>query len=303
MPNPLAQFPHDDRGRSRSRGASGCSPTKVAPGRRRLRRLPPQRQQDDQRRGGRHVPGLQHPRAGRDQRDDGGRQGAVPAPGERLLLHSAFGPPQDEGGRQNISSRNTKHLRAFWDSVPRWLHHGDAHSLREILLTPDSPLLRPGERGFNFRTVRTDHQRAVAATSWAARRSCCRRRCRSPSATAAAASPGDGKGPLYVSLDSPSRRRTPAIRTAGCRSTGSARATWRRSCTVNGSGRSTRRWRPTTSGDQGHARQDLAIVRPGHRGPVRVSAVAPEVGVQRRGGLNRYSTPRANPAATWFRLR
>jgi hypothetical protein len=77
-------------------------------------------------------------------------------------IFQELGPPQDLGGRQNISSRNTKHLRAFWDSVPRWLNHGAAHSIREILLAPDSPLLRPGERGFNFRTVRTDHQRAVA---------------------------------------------------------------------------------------------------------------------------------------------
>ena len=73
-----------------------------------------------------------------------------------------FKPPQDLGSRQNISSRNTKHLRSFWDSVPRWLHHGSAHSVREILLPPDSPLLAPGERGFNFRTVRTGHQRRVA---------------------------------------------------------------------------------------------------------------------------------------------
>ena len=41
-----------------------------------------------------------------------------------------FGAPQDEGSRQNVSSRNTKHLRSFWDSAPRWLHHGDAHSVR-----------------------------------------------------------------------------------------------------------------------------------------------------------------------------
>ncbi|HZH99309.1 MAG TPA: beta-propeller fold lactonase family protein, partial [Fimbriimonadaceae bacterium] len=34
-----------------------------------------------------------------------------------------FGPPQDEGTPQNLSSRNTKHIRTFWDSVPRWLHH------------------------------------------------------------------------------------------------------------------------------------------------------------------------------------
>ena len=43
-----------------------------------------------------------------------------------------LGPPQDLGARQNISSRNTKHLRTFWDSVPRWLHHGSAHSVREL---------------------------------------------------------------------------------------------------------------------------------------------------------------------------
>ena len=69
-------------------------------------------------------------------------------------LHEPFAPPQDLGARQNISSRNTKHLRQFWDSVPRWLNHGSAHTIREILLPPDSPLLQAGERGFNFRTVR-----------------------------------------------------------------------------------------------------------------------------------------------------
>ena len=73
-----------------------------------------------------------------------------------------FLPPQDLGGRQNISSRNTKHLRSFWDSVPRWLHHGAAHSIREVLLVPGSPLLETGERGFNFRVVRTDHSRVTA---------------------------------------------------------------------------------------------------------------------------------------------
>src|SRR2546423_843497 len=72
-----------------------------------------------------------------------------------------FAPPQDVGTPQNFSSRNTKHLRAFWDAVPRYLHYGFAHTVREILLAPDSPLLRPGERGFNFRTVRTDQTRGV----------------------------------------------------------------------------------------------------------------------------------------------
>ncbi len=73
-----------------------------------------------------------------------------------------FDPPQDLGGRQNISSRNTKHLRSFWDSVPRWLHHGAAHTIREILLDARLAAAAPGERGFNFRTVRTDHSRVVA---------------------------------------------------------------------------------------------------------------------------------------------
>ncbi|HVG29386.1 MAG TPA: beta-propeller fold lactonase family protein [Pyrinomonadaceae bacterium] len=72
-----------------------------------------------------------------------------------------FGPPQDVGTPQNFSSRNTKHLRSWWDSVPKWLHHGFAHTVRELLLPPDSQLLLPGERGFNFRTVRTDQRRGA----------------------------------------------------------------------------------------------------------------------------------------------
>ena len=105
-----------------------------------------------------------------------------------------FGPPQDVGTPQNFSSRNTKHLRAFWDSVPRWLHYGFAHTLREILLAPDSPLLLPGERGLNFRTVRTDQLRGpnnlpteVPITF----------------ADSSGALGGDGMGPVMVSLDSP----------------------------------------------------------------------------------------------------
>jgi hypothetical protein len=105
-----------------------------------------------------------------------------------------FGPPQDVGIPQNLSSRNTKHLRTWWDSVPKWLHHGFAHTAREILLAPDSPLLLPGERGFNFRTVRADHRRGannlpteVPVTFGDSRGGLA----------------GDGNGPIYVSLDSP----------------------------------------------------------------------------------------------------
>lgn len=114
-----------------------------------------------------------------------------------------FGPPQDEGGRQNVSSRNTKHLRAFWDSVPRWLHHGGAHSIREILLAPDSPLLKPGERGFNFRTVRTDHQRAVAHDFLGGPRIVLPTEVPITFGHSGGGLAGDGKGPLYVSLDRP----------------------------------------------------------------------------------------------------
>jgi DNA-binding beta-propeller fold protein YncE/mono/diheme cytochrome c family protein len=105
-----------------------------------------------------------------------------------------FGPPQDVGTPQNFSSRNTKHLRAFWDAVPRYLHYGFAHTLREILLAPDSPLLKPGERGFNFRTVRTDHRRGVNNLPTEVPITVADR-------TGALA--GDGMGPLMVSLDSP----------------------------------------------------------------------------------------------------
>ncbi len=124
---------------------------------------------------------------------------------ENDYIFQKLGPPQDIGGRQNISSRNTKHLRAFWDSVPRWLNHGAAHTIREILLAPDSPLLRPGERGFNFRTVRTDHQRAVSRQFLGGPPIVLPTEVpitvgdsRTPGGLA-----GDGKGPIYVSLDLP----------------------------------------------------------------------------------------------------
>jgi cytochrome c553 len=115
----------------------------------------------------------------------------------------AFNPPQDLGGRQNIASRNTKHLRAFWDSVPRWLHHGLAHSIREILLAPDSPLLRAGERGFNFRTVRDDAQRAVAHDFLGGRRVVLPVEVPVTVGDSRGGLAGDGKGPFFVSLDPP----------------------------------------------------------------------------------------------------
>jgi hypothetical protein len=114
-----------------------------------------------------------------------------------------FNPPQDLGDRQNIASRNTKHLRAFWDSVPRWLHHGLAHSIREILLAPDSPLLQAGERGFNFRTVRTDAKRTVAHDFLGGPRIMLPVEVPITAGDSHGGLAGDGKGPLYVSLDPP----------------------------------------------------------------------------------------------------
>ena len=114
-----------------------------------------------------------------------------------------LGPPQDEGSRQNISSRNTKHLRTFWDSVPRWLHHGGAHTVREILLPPDSPLLRPGERGFNFRTVRLDSRRAVSTSFLGGPAIVLPTEVPITFADSSGSLGGDGMGPILVSLDSP----------------------------------------------------------------------------------------------------
>jgi DNA-binding beta-propeller fold protein YncE len=120
-----------------------------------------------------------------------------------------LGPPQDLGSRQNISSRNTKHLRSFWDSVPRWLHHGSAHSLRELLLPPDSPVLRSGERGFNFRTVRSDHQRRVAHDFLGGPPISLPTEVPITLANSGGGFAGDAKGPVYVSLDPPAQVSPP----------------------------------------------------------------------------------------------
>jgi DNA-binding beta-propeller fold protein YncE len=133
-------------------------------------------------------------------------------PFKRLTADYFFiqgGAPSDEGSRQNISSRNTRHLRSFWDGVPRWLHHGFAHSVREILLAPDSPLLLPGERGFNFRTVRTDATRRVAADFLGGPSISLPTEVPIAIADSSGALGGDGKGPILVSLDAPTQISAP----------------------------------------------------------------------------------------------
>jgi DNA-binding beta-propeller fold protein YncE len=114
-----------------------------------------------------------------------------------------FAPPQDVGTPQNLSSRNTKHLRTFWDSVPRWLHYGFAHTVREILLPPDSPLLQADERGFNFRTVRSDHSRATGKGLNGVAAPVLPTQVPITVADRGGQLAGDGKGQILVSLDSP----------------------------------------------------------------------------------------------------
>jgi hypothetical protein len=87
--------------------------------------------------------------------------------------------------------------------MPRRLHHGDAHSLREILLGPDSPLLKPGERGFNFRTVRTDHARRVAHDYLGGPPVVLPTEVPITFGGSQGGLAGDDKGPIYVSLDGP----------------------------------------------------------------------------------------------------
>lgn len=122
---------------------------------------------------------------------------------ENDYFFTRFGPPQDVGTPQNFSSRNTKHLRTYWDAVPRYLHYGFAHSTREVLLNPDSPLLQPGERGFNFRTVRTDHARPTGFALGGGTSPVLPTQVPITVADSSGDLAGDGKGPAYVSLDSP----------------------------------------------------------------------------------------------------
>ena len=100
---------------------------------------------------------------------------------ENDYFFTEFEPPQDVGTPQNFSSRNTKHLRAPWDAVPRYLHHGFAHTLREVLLPPDSPLLQPVNAALTSAPCAPTRTGRLRPTSSADRRSCCRRRCRSQS--------------------------------------------------------------------------------------------------------------------------
>jgi hypothetical protein len=75
--------------------------------------------------------------------------------------------------------------------------------VREILLAPDLPLLLPGERGFNFRTVRTDHNRATAKIFLGAAPVILPTQVPITFGDSQGGLAGDGMGPLFVSLDSP----------------------------------------------------------------------------------------------------
>ena len=122
---------------------------------------------------------------------------------ENDYFFTPFAPPQDVGTPQNFSSRNTKHLRAFWDAVPRYLHYGMAHNTREILLAPDSPLLGRNERGLNFRTVRSDHSRATGVGYNGSTAPVLPTQVPITFADRTGTFAGDAMGQVYVSLDSP----------------------------------------------------------------------------------------------------
>lgn len=192
LPNPLAQFPTSEQAAMIARGKQIFS-TKVAQGGAGCA--------DCHHNGNKFTNGvlddtfqdfnIHEPGVISESTVDG--DGPFFRPGNDYFF-TPFAPPQDVGTPQNFSSRNTKHLRALWDSVPRWLHYGFAHTLRELLLPPDSPLLLPGERGFNFRTVRTDHRRGANNLPTEVPITVADRN---------GGFAGDGMGPVYVSLDSP----------------------------------------------------------------------------------------------------
>jgi hypothetical protein len=64
-------------------------------------------------------------------------------------------------------------------------------------------LLQPGERGFNFRTVRTDHNRATAVDFLGGPAVVLPTQVPITVADSSGDLAGDGKGPVLVSLDSP----------------------------------------------------------------------------------------------------
>ncbi len=192
LPNPLAQFPTEEQAAKIARGKQIFS-TKVAQGGAGC--------SDCHHNGNKSTNGvlddtfqdfnIHEPGVISESTVDGDGPFFRPA---NDYFFTRFAPPQDVGTPQNFSSRNTKHLRALWDSVPRWLHYGFAHTLRELLLPPDSPLLLPGERGFNFRTVRTDQRRGANNLPTEVPITVADR---------SGGFAGDGMGPVYVSLDSP----------------------------------------------------------------------------------------------------
>ena len=75
--------------------------------------------------------------------------------------------------------------------------------MREILLAPDSPLLQPGERGLNFRTVRADHSRPTGKALPGETAPVLPTQVPVTFADSSGVLAGDAKGQTLVSLDSP----------------------------------------------------------------------------------------------------
>ena len=190
---------------------------------------------------------------------------------ENDYFFTEFEPPQDVGTPQNFSSRNTKHLRAIWDAVPRYLHYGFAHTLREVLLVPDSPLLQPGERGFNFRTVRTDQNRATATDFLGGPAVVLPTQVPITVADSSGALAGDGMGAIQVSLDSPSLKLADGTFQIDRLGTSNLAP-----LIVGGQDQPGAGDKPHP-GDQRHTRQDFTLERDRHRRAHRLPQVARKI--------------------------
>jgi hypothetical protein len=118
-----------------------------------------------------------------------------------------------------------------------------------ILLPPDSPLLLPGERGFNFRTVRTDASRRVATDFLGGPTISLPTEVPIAVADTSGALGGDGKGPILISLDAPTQIAPPSTAYPDGRLQVDQLGTTSRrsSSSITACARSTPRWRPTTS--------------------------------------------------------
>ena len=116
---------------------------------------------------------------------------------ENDYFFTEFEPPQDVGHAAELQQpQHQASARVLGQRAALAAPRRSPTPCAKSLLTPDSPLLQPGERGFNFRTVRTDQQRATATDFLGGPAVVLPTEVPITLATAAAALAGDGKGPF-----------------------------------------------------------------------------------------------------------